>query len=279
MAIPTVRMRQLLVPAIILAMMAGGARPAAQSAPSAHSSASQEAVTPLQPPLAGVSGDQILAELVKHNELRNAELRQYSAIRTYAVKNTQGKTHAQKIVQMDYRAPGTKIFVTTSEEGSRLVRLMVLNRLIDSETETAAGKERRDSSITPANYTFDLLGEEQLGPYYCYVVQSIPIRKDKYLFEGKVWIDALDFAIVKIAGHPAKKLSFWIDRAEFVRQYQKVGEFWLPLKDETLVDVRIYGKKILTIDHRVQTVNEAKTATEQEHSSYSFSDSIAPTPE
>jgi hypothetical protein len=38
-------------------------------------------------------------------------------------------------------------------------------------------------------------------------------------FEGKLWTDAEDFAIVKIAGHPAKKPSFCSNRADFVRQY------------------------------------------------------------
>jgi hypothetical protein len=39
---------------------------------------------------------------------------------------------------------------------------------------------------------------------------------------------------VRIEGHPAKKLSFWIRRADFVRQYQKIDGFWLPQKDQTL---------------------------------------------
>lgn len=51
-------------------------------------------------------------------------------------------------------------------------------------------------------------------------------------------------------GHPAASLSFWIKCADFVREYQKVNGFWLPLKDETAVQVRFYGKKVLTIDHR-----------------------------
>ena len=33
-------------------------------------------------------------------------------------------------------------------------------------------------------------------------------------------------------------------------QYQKVAGFRLPLKDETAVQVRFYGKKVLTIDRR-----------------------------
>ena len=64
-----------------------------------------------------------------------------------------------------------------------------------------------------------------------------------------------DYSVVRIEGHPAKKLSFWIQRADFVRQYQKIEGFWLPQKDQTLVQVRLYGKKVLTIDHRDYVVN------------------------
>jgi hypothetical protein len=136
-----------------------------------------------------------------------------------------------------------------------VVRDLVLKRLIESESETSSGRAHRDSSIKPANYDFNLLGEQDLGPYHCLVVEAHPKRNDKYLFEGKVWVDAEDYAVVRIAGQPAQKLSFWITRADFVRQYQKIGEFWLPARDETVVHVRLYGKKILTIDHRDYAIN------------------------
>lgn len=96
----------------------------------------------------------------------------------------------------------------------------------------------------------EFIGEETVGTYHCYLLRAIPKRVDKYLFEGKVWVDQQDFAVVRIEGRPAAKLSFWIKRAEFVRRYQKIDGFWLPERDETVVDVRIYGRRILTIDHR-----------------------------
>jgi hypothetical protein len=135
---------------------------------------------------------------------------------------------------------------------------MALKPLISSEIETAAGKQHHDSAISPANYSLDLLGEQQVGPYHCFVAQAVPKRKDKYLFEGKLWIDVDDYAVVRIEGHPAKKLSFWIERADFVRQYQKIDGFWLPERDQTLVQVRLYGKKLLTIDHQDYVVNAAQ---------------------
>jgi hypothetical protein len=180
-------------------------------------------------------------------------------VRTYSVTNLSGKVHARETVRMEYISPDKKTFATTSEEGSYLVRHLVLNSLIESETSAAVGKEHRDSSITPANFAFRMLGLEQVGARSCYVVEAIPKRRDKYLFVGKIWIDEREFAIVKIAGHPARKLSFWINRADFVRQYEKVGDFWFPAKDETLVDVRAYGSKVLTIEHHIDTVNGVET--------------------
>jgi hypothetical protein len=102
--------------------------------------------------------------------------------------------------------------------------------------------------INPASYTFNLIGEQDVGPYRCILADAIP-KRSKYLFDRRIWIDIQDFVVVKIAGRPAKKPSFWIKRADFVRHYQKVEEFCLPRRDETYVDVKLYGKRLLTIDH------------------------------
>ena len=162
---------------------------------------------------------------------------------------------AQTVVRIDYEAPDKKTFNKTSEKGSVIVRHLVFDRLIQSESETSSGRERHDSAITTANYTFTLAGEEEVGQYHCFVLEATPKRKDKYLFEGKIWIDAEDFAIVKIAGHPAKKPSVWVNRGDFVRQYQRIDGFWLPCRDETSVEVKIYGRRVFTIDHEQYIIN------------------------
>jgi MucB/RseB N-terminal domain len=257
MLIRSVAKRHILAAVIVVWITAMGFRAAGQSS---QNSDPLGEITTVQPARPDASADEIFTELVKQNELRSARLQEYSAVRTYAVTNPEGKVYAREIVRMKYVAPDKKTFLKTSDEGSHLVRHMVLNRLIESETSVAAGKEHRDSSIIPANYTFTVLGQEQVGDHHCYVVEVIPKRRDMYLFEGKLWIDSREFAIVRIAGHPAKKLSFWITRADFVREYEKVGDFWLPAKDETFVDVKLYGKRILTIEHRIDTVNGVKSA-------------------
>jgi hypothetical protein len=208
------------------------------------------------------NGDEIIAGLLLHNRLRDAQLKRYSVVRTYEVRNHDGKLSAQEVVRMDYHAPGSKTFQKTSEKGSGIVRHMVFDRLMESESETASGREHHDSALAPANYTFTRIGEEDLGPYHCYVVRATPKRKNKYLFDGRIWIDAQDFAVVKIAGHPAKKPSFWINRADFVRRYQKIGPFWLPYRDATDVHVRLFGEKHFTIDHYDYSINDSQRSEE-----------------
>jgi hypothetical protein len=210
-------------------------------------------------------GSEIFAKLVQLNDARTLRLENYTGTRQYELRNDKDQLSAQTVVRVEFQAPDTKTFETVSEEGSKWIRMFVFKRLIDSESEAAAGREHRDSSITPHNYAFRYLGKEDLDGKPCYVVYASPRRMDKYLFEGQVWIDAREFAIVKIAGHPAKNPSFWIKRVEWVRRYENVGGFWLPARDETLTDVRIFGKKKLIIDYQNYAVNQAAGAPEGSH--------------
>ena len=252
--------RQMLKVGLLLAMMPVAALPEDRTAASEDFA---ETVSPLRESLRGMTSDELFSKLLEHNHIRNLRLQQYSAVRTYEAKNSKGKLHAQETVVVNYRAPSTRTFKTTSEEGSWVIRNLVFKKLMESESDADNGPQHRDSSIKPANYTFKLIGEQDLGPYHCIVAEAVPKRQDKYLFEGRIWIDAQDFAVVRIAGHPARKVSFWINRVDFVRQYQKIGEFWLPRRDETFVDVKLYGKKVLTIDHREYTINGGEAGDKQ----------------
>jgi len=250
---PTPRIRTFLIALSLLGMTSiTSAR-----AQSSSEESSGDAAGPIESFPADIDEGSLFAQLLAHNALRNAALLGYTEQRTYEVKDTTGRVREQEIGQMEYRAPDKKTFVTTSESGSGIVRRLALSPLIASEIETTSGKQHHDSAISPANYTFELLGQQDVGPYHCFLVHAVPKRPDKYLFEGKVWIDTEDYAVVRIAGHPAKKLSFWIERADFVREYQKIDGFWLSKKDETFVQVRIYGNKILTIDHQNYNVEGA----------------------
>lgn len=211
------------------------------------------------PSTSGVTGATLFAALIEHNLLRARDLHDFSVYRTYVVRNDKNKTRAESEVRMTFQAPGKKEFSIISEKGSGLVRQRVFQALLESEVQAAAGTSNRDSSITPANYTFELIGEEDVDGFHTFVVHAIPKRNDKYLFEGKVWIEASEYAIVRIEGHPFKSVSFWIKKVDFVRRYQRIDGFWLPLRDETITDVRLIGRNIFTIDHGSYEINGTTT--------------------
>ena len=263
---PKTKINIFFVDAAFLAMTALAVGASAQ----VNQQGQMELAAQLEPLRPGATVLQIFDELLAHNALRTATLHDYTALRTYQVVDLKGKVHAEVVGRMEYRAPDQKTFLVTSEKGSKLVRRLALNPLIASEIETAAGKEHHDSAISPANYDLSPIGEQQVGPYHCFVVRAVPKRREKYLFEGKVWIDIDDYAVVRIEGQPAKKLSFWVERADFVRQYQKIGSFWLPQRDVTFVQVRLYGKKTLTIDHRDYNVNRSVSNNESVKNAQTF---------
>ena len=179
-----------------------------------------------------LSAAELFSRLIEHAHWQGNRLERFSVVRIYKVEDDKGKTYAQEVVLMEYRAPGIKTFATTSESGSAFIRGHVFKQLMKREAGRAADRQDPDSSVTPDNYAFETLGKERIGSTNCFVVHAIPKRKETYLFEGKMWIDDQDFAIVRVTGHLAKSPSFWVNRVDFVRQYRKIDGFWLPQKDE-----------------------------------------------
>jgi len=240
----------------ILAGLAGIRSYASASDDRGDSSVPAAAPSPIGP-LATISSDALFQELISHNQWRQDHLKAYSVKRVYRVTNGKGALNAEEHVSLEFEAPGIKTYTITSEKGSAAVRRLVFKKLLDSEVETAGGRSRTDSSISPSNYQFQLVGEEQLDNRPCYVVEATPTRKAKYLFRGKVWIDSQDFAVAKIDGEPDANPSWWTKRIHFVRRYQKIGDFWLPRSDESVNQVRIFGTHVLTVEHQDYMVTPA----------------------
>lgn len=195
-------------------------------------------------------GQEVVARLVSRNAQRAHDLRHFDSLRQYTLDYNGFPTalSARMEVKASYTAPGTKTFSIISESGSSLLRDHVLHRLLQSEREASSDAANRDAvALTPENYRFTLLGCETDGPRPQYVMQVEPLRRTKFLYEGTIWIDAQDFAVTRIEAEPAKNPSFWIKRTVVHHQYEKIGEFYLPVLNHTVSDTRLGGKAVLTI--------------------------------
>ena len=107
--------------------------------------------------------------------------------------------------------------------------------------ETSRPNSRHKTRLVPENYEFHLVGSDYMEGRPGHVVEALPKRTDKYLFRGRVWVDAQDYAVARIEGQPAKSPSFWIHSTGFVAQYQKSGPFWYPTSTTSVTDARIFG--------------------------------------
>ena len=82
-----------------------------------------------------------------------------------------------------------------------------------------------------------------------YVLETHPKRKEKYLFRGRIWVDAEDYALVRAEGSPAKNPSFWTNSTHFVQIYQKNGPLWFPRSTQSVTDAHIFGTTDVNIEY------------------------------
>jgi hypothetical protein len=197
---------------------------------------------------------QILALMEHHDQIQREELKHYKAVRHYSVEYQGLATiKAQMEVEVDFDAASGKSFRILSQSGSKIFGEKVLKRAMDSEKE--ASKDGAATAMTPANYQFQLLGSESLDGRPAYILSVEPLTESKFLYRGKIWVDATDFAVTKIEASPAKNPSFLISRTLVQWTYAKTGNFWLPQRSHSEAKIRIGGAAVLTIDYGTYQIN------------------------
>jgi hypothetical protein len=221
----------------------------------------QQAVT-----LSPLSADEVMDRVADMNDQRSHSLVAYSGLRTYHLEcHCLSHKSANMVVRIVYHAPVDKNFTVVSESGSGTIRERVFKELLKAEQESMLLENQQRSALTHDNYTFELLEYQKTSTNEIYVLKAEPVRSSKFLFRGRIWVDARDFAITRIEGEPAVNPSWWTERTNFTRTYQKIGEFWLPESNESHSKVRIFGTAVLTIEYEDYSLQreEAKVAFSQ----------------
>ena len=203
------------------------------------------------------SVEEVVANMMRRDAERKAALNGYTAMRHYAAVNRDRR--ASMVVRVNASPDGTKQFTIMSEAGSTSIRKHVFYKMLNEESQASRRDTRDSTRITPANYTFTLVGREPLDSGSAYVLSIVPKVDNKYLIIGKIWIDARDYSIVRIEGRPARNPSFWVHDVRFVHTYQKVHQFWLAASTDTTSEVRIFGQSELTITNSDYVLNPAAT--------------------
>lgn len=199
------------------------------------------------------SANDVVSRMMSFDAERQADLTGYAATRHYVAVNKSRR--AEMVVHVSCDSAGAKQFTILGEEGAGSIRKHVFHKLLSEETEASRRGTRNDTRLTPDNYEFQMVGEETLQTGPAYVLSVVPKKENKYLINGKIWVDASEYSIVRIEGEPARSPSFWVRSVHFVHTYQKVGPFWFAFSTHTTSEIRIFGDSELTIESSNYSLN------------------------
>jgi len=201
----------------------------------------------------------IVARINAMNDARANALRAYQGTRTYEVsyRGFPKSVSAKVVVKLDFTAPDKKQFTVISEEGSKLLVNRVVHKALESEQEAAKPDFRNRSAVNQSNYDFNFLGNDSEAGRPCYLIQVTPKREDKYLYDGRICVDAADYAVARIEAKPAKNPSFWISKATIDHHNKKIGDFWFPATNHSTSHVRLGGDAEMKIDYTDYQVTDA----------------------
>jgi hypothetical protein len=218
---------------------------------------------------APLSVDQVVAKLIRKDEDRARALRHYESSRVYRLsyRGFPSDRDAEMTVEATFDSPSNKNFKVISQKGSKLIIDRVFKRLLESEKEAAEPEMHARTLLNRDNYDMTLVGYESSGVDSAgsqYVLEVTPKSKSKYVYRGKVWVDATDFAVTRIDAEPAQNPSFWTKKNEIHHEYMKVQNFWLPRRNESISYIRLGGKATLTIDYSNYRINNSPASSRSE---------------
>ena len=224
-----------------------------------HAAFAQPSDTPSVGPHPQLSAEEIVTNLVRRNLERARALGAYRGTRVYRLeyRGFPGSRSAEMTVDVQYRGPGTKEFNIRSESGSHLVIERVFRKLLQSEKEALTEENQARVALNKDNYRFALAGYETMPSGPCYILSVDPRTKNKLLYRGRIWVDAVEFAVVRIDAVPAQNPSFWTKETRIEQAYGKVSDFWLPVSNRSSSTIRLGGHANLTIDYRDYEITAA----------------------
>jgi hypothetical protein len=189
--------------------------------------------------------------VVSMNRERFAALHGYRVTEAYHLEyhGFLGTREASMVVDATYQSPGTETFAVHSATGSSLIINKVFKKLLKAEQQVLGIDARKRAALDENNYEFTLAGYHSTPAGSVYVLRVKPRRRGEFLYRGRIWVDARDFAVIRVEGEPAKAPSFWVRSTEFKRVYGKLSDFWLPANNHSISRIRFGGSAKLTIQY------------------------------
>lgn len=178
----------------------------------------------------------------------------YTATEHYAVFRNKDEAHpvAEMTVKTTYKRETGKSYAILSESGSSVIRNLVLHAILDSEKHVNEPGVREGAWITTANYKMQVKpsGIQKVDGRDCVALSLTPRRKEPYLLDGTLWVDAKDGKIVQIEGKATKSSSVFTGPTQMMRQYSNVDGFAQATHARAQSDSFLFGLTVVAIDYQ-----------------------------
>jgi len=133
-----------------------------------------------------------------------------------------------------------------AEGGSSYIRTKVLRAVLDAEREAIVQGETARSSLDRNNYAFEPSGVDPDG---LAKVQLRPLRRDRALVAGAIFLQPIEGDLVRLEGRLAKSPSFWVKDVDIVRSYARIGAAIVPVALESKAQLRLLGPATLRMTY------------------------------
>ena len=177
----------------------------------------------------------------------------YTDIEHYTVFRSGDESHpaAEMTVKAIYNRDTGKTYEILSSSGSSLIRNLVLTSVLDNEKHVNEPGVREGAWINTANYEMSVKagGTQMMDGRNCVALTIKPRRKETYLLDGTLWVDANDGKIVRIEGTTSKSSSVFTGATKLMRHYANVNGFAQATHARGESDSGLFGQTVITIDY------------------------------
>ncbi len=155
------------------------------------------------------SPDTVITHVEAVIRARFEHIAKYVVREHYAVyRNGSAETAAEQKVEVTYQKSTGITYSTVSKSGSSMWLSRAIDPALESEREVNDVTTRHQVMLTADNYEFEVdPARDSVNGRDCFVLDLKPRRKSPYLLNGKAWVDAKTYLLVRIRGTQSRSSS------------------------------------------------------------------------
>jgi hypothetical protein len=177
----------------------------------------------------------------------------YRALRRLEASNPRFDLHGWMDAWTEVTPAGEFTYEIVREGGSEYIRNKVLRPLLANEEKLVGTRNTARAAVTEDNY--ELRGAELSEEPGLVKLLVKPKREDVLLVDGAIFVTEGDADLVRVEGRLAKNPSFWTRRVDVVRSYERISGMRVPVRLDSVAQIRFAGTAKLSVIWDYQTVN------------------------